>query len=229
MADLTQQDEKNYDDLKSAFLKHNTKKDTDEIISNILGGANISKNPKNTGEMRQKIDALELYLKIIDLLGVELFEVPGIPQNDAHQDEEEKEKLEQEFFNSLKKIKVSLKVVEDENLALAEEIEDKCFDSVILDFLGNGEKTQTKDLLNVKDRPPNLKEKQIRQLIEAWGTAVSKFVEDARSGKDNGKVEPVDPAKPNTQKTLASFFCIHNELEILYGRLADTETVQRIS
>lgn len=230
MAELTPQDKENYENLKTAFLRRNSERDRDVTIERILETLEIDKSPKNIGELQQKIDALELYIKIKrDLLGIKLFIVknPPIPPNPSS--EEEKEKLEQVFLNSLEKLKGSLKVVEDETLNLTEEIEEKCPDRVILDFLEDSTfKEQTKALLNIKDRPPYLNKKQIERLIEAWGTAVSKFVEDARSGKDNGKVDPVDSAKPNTQKTLASFFCIHGKLETLYSRLADTKTVQKI-
>lgn len=230
MADLAPQDAEKYEDLKNAFSQHNKEKDGDETVKKILGSVEIETKPNNTSELRQKIDTLELYLKILKLWQVELFKVvPNNPPNP--QNKEEKEKLEQEFFTSLDALKLSLKVFKDETLDLTEEIEDKCSDSVILDFLQAPipmeQQKYTEDLLD--DRVPNLNNQtQVEKLIQAWETAVSAFVADARKyGNDFNPANSEDPK--NTQKTLAGFFCIHNELELLYSRLADTEIVQRIS
>jgi hypothetical protein len=233
MAKLTPEDEKKYEDLQNAFSKHNNERDKDPTVMLILTSIGIETKPLNTGELRQKIDALDIYLKILDLLDVELFRVlTPTPPVDPKK-EEEKEKIKRVFFNSFDYLKNSLKVVENEDLNLTGEIEDKQLSRVILEFVNDTteekNKSLTKSLLDGSQ--PDLTETQIKQLITSWGSAVSMFVKDASNGDDvNGKFKPADLLDPaNTQKTLAAFFCIHNELEILYTNLADNETVQGIS
>jgi hypothetical protein len=233
MAELTQLDIENYRKLRDAFAKHNKDQDkTNEALKKIINEAlEIAKEPKNTDELRQKIDALELYLKILELLGLELFKVDSTQLLSNPKDEEEKRKLEQEFFNSFEELKRSLKVVEADKVDLTDEIEEFQPDSLFLDFIKDitpsdaNPKKWTETLID--DRNLNLRKQQIDRLIQAWGIAVNSFVEDARkrNEKKNGQDDKVTPLQP---ETFAHFFRIHKELEVLYSRLADTDTAQKI-
>ncbi|MDM9580115.1 hypothetical protein [Nostoc sp. GT001] len=228
MAELTAKDKNNYEDLKKVFSKHNTTKDENEVLKHSLNVLNIDTNPNNTDELRQKIEELEFYLKILKRLGEELFKVDATKLSSNPKNKEEKEKLEQDFLNLLTELKYSFKVVAEKPLDSTGEIEELCSNSVILGFLQDTDivvKQNTQALL--ENRIPNLSEEQINNLTSAWGTAINEFVEDAR--QSGGKLEPANPEEPGTQKTLANFFCLHNELELIYSRLADTETLGRLS
>lgn len=56
-------------------------------------------------------------------------------------------------------------------------------------------------------------ESDLKPLTDAWGTVVSTFVEDAQDTDSDDKLNIGDA------KTIASFLCIHERLETLYGRL----------
>jgi hypothetical protein len=215
MEELTLQDKENYDKLKETFQDRATKQQEQEAsLKEVVKLLAIDTMPSNTGELQQKIDVLDLYLKILELRKIELFQFN--PPNP-----EKKEKLEQDFFASLEKLKLSLTVVRDDNLDLTGEIEDKRFDRLFLEFLPSANfKTWTEALLS--DRDLNLNEGQIDGLVQAWGKSIQDFVEDAR--KAEGMGDKVTPGEP---ETFAKFFSIHNQLETLYSKLADTETVQR--
>jgi hypothetical protein len=208
MAELTPQDRENYEKLQKAFQKLNDGIVFTSPIKNITDSVNKVLNPvlksliNDTGELRKKVDLVDGYLTIQALL---------IPNDSA---------VVQEIANLNEALKRSLKVVEDETIDLTDEIESFCSDSLFFKSLDAPFKQLTEALLN--DRSPDLNETNINPLIQAWGKAVQKFVDDARKkGEQNGKVTPGEP------ETFASFFCIHNQLETLYSRLADTETVQR--
>jgi hypothetical protein len=208
MAELTQEDRENYEKLKAAFNSLNGK----EIpsIQGITESVNNEiRKPLNndTGELRTRVDLVNGYLKIQTLV------------------EPDKSADVQEILNLNNQLNRSLKVVEDERLVLTDEIESIYFDSLFLQFLrklscSQNFVTWTEALLS--DRDPNLTEQQINQLIQSWGQAVQKFVDDARK-----KGESYDQVTPGDPETFANFFSIHNELETLYSRLADTNTVQR--
>ncbi len=235
MAKLTPEDRENYNNLKEAFSQRSVLLEaTDLTLKALVPLIDIEKIPTNTDFLHQKIDSLDLYLKVLEIQKTSL---DFNPTNKSNPDE--KKKLNQHFFDSLRELKRSLKVVEDENLDLTDEVESFRSDTLILEFLPKTDdnyelaKQSTEKLLNNQD--PNFSEKQINKLIQAWEIAISKFVEDARKPKpiensavveskrklgSGGQVEPGQP------DTFAHFFRIHKELEILYGRLADTEAIQ---
>jgi hypothetical protein len=212
MADLTQQDLDSYNKLKEAFLKIKTI-NNDGIIKVINQRILATKSVKNTEELSEIVNPLYSYWKISSNLGkpIEFNEVPAEPK-----------KSEQQFSDAIESLKRSLQIVEDENLDLTDEIETFQPDSSFLGFIKNMTlKKLTEDLIS--DRDPELDEGKINELTQAWGTAVDKFVRDARNSEEPGEQ---DTLQPGNSTTFASFFRIHKELEILYSRLADSETVQ---
>jgi hypothetical protein len=210
MADLTQQDLDNYNNLKEAFLKIKTI-NSDEIIKAINQRISTTGSVKNTEKLSEIINPLYSYWKVSSDLGKPI-EFSGVPT--------ESKKFEQQFSDAIENLQRSLQVLEDRKVDLTGKIEDFQPDSLFLRFIPGGAngKLQKWTKILIDDRDPNLKEEQINSLTQAWGTAVSAFAEDAR--KPGKKVEPGQP------DTFAHFFRIHKELEILYSRLADTETVQ---
>jgi hypothetical protein len=224
MAKLTQEDIDNYGNLKAAFEKldissegQNLKPVLRQFREQII---KISQTPNNTEELHQKIERIERYRDFSDDL--------GSPIEFKGNSEEESRKLKQQFSDAIENLKRSLKVLEDEEIDLTDEIETFQLDNLFIKFILQVEnnpppnpsaKKSTEDLIN--DIDPNLNESQIEYLTNTWETAISAFVEDARQEADtNGMVTPLEPT------TFASFFRIHKELEILYSRLADSETVQ---
>jgi hypothetical protein len=203
MAELIPEDRENYENLKTAFAKLNYPGDKIQAITQSVN-TELKKNLDNdTIELRKRVDLVDGYLKIHAVL---------LPDKSADV---------QEVLNLNNQLNRSLKVVEGETLDLTNEIESVYSDSLFLEFLEDEQlKKMTEALLS--DRDPNLHEQDINKLIQAWGKAVQKFVDDAR--KKGGKDDRVTPGKP---ETFAHFFGIQNELETLYSRLADTDTVQR--
>jgi hypothetical protein len=214
MAELTQQDLDNYNKLKKAFEKI-PQTPPDPVLAPIK--ILIAGSVKNTEELSAIVNPLYSYWKVLSDLGIPL----------------KFSDLEQQFSDSIENLKRSLKVVEDAKVDLTDEIEDFQPEALFLEFIKEVEKsltpepsakTLTEKLINEID--PNLNESQIGYLTTTWGTAVSAFVEDARKPKDPSKTPPDGKVEPRQPETFAYFFRIHKELEILYSRLADSETVQ---
>ncbi|MCY7321978.1 MAG: hypothetical protein LH660_09335 [Phormidesmis sp. CAN_BIN36] len=88
---------------------------------------------------------------------------------------------------------------------------DACINQFLKRMQSGRELELTQQLFN--DQSPNLIESDLHNLADAWGTVVSGFVDDAQDTNKDDKLDIGDP------KTIASFFCIHNSLETLYGRL----------
>jgi hypothetical protein len=217
MAKLTQEDIDNYSKLKLAFSKRKLVDQSqndfteNEVLENISILIINEPTPSNTDQLRQTIDLFDTYLRILPIIDVEL---------SFDKTTDEIEKLKQEFSSSLENLKRSLKVIEDEILNTTDEVEEFQSDNFFLKFIeGDDPKKWTKTLIN--DRDPDLNEVQIDLLTQAWGTAVDKFVQDATTNDVT-----TNPVEPGASITFASFFRIHKELEILYSRLADSETVQ---
>jgi hypothetical protein len=205
MAKLTPEDRENYKKLKEAFKKlgYQNQPPISELTGKTNNELNINLND-DTSELRRRINLVDSYLK---------FHALFLPEKSADI---------QEILGLNEQIDRSLKVVEDKILNSTDEIEDFQPDSLFLGFIPSGTNgnLQKWTKILIDDRDPNLKEEQIDSLTQAWEIAVSTFVEDARKPKSGGQVEPGQP------DTFAHFFRIHKELEILYSRLADTETVQ---
>ena len=118
-------------------------------------------------------------------------------------------------YNQLKlsldnQLKVSMEAVDDDFL---DNVTTPCSDLLFLRFLKDKKvRTWTQQLIN--DQAPALTDSEVEKLINAWGTAVTKFVEDARKNTDSGQVEP------GQSTTITHFFCIHDQLEGLYSELS---------
>jgi hypothetical protein len=115
------------------------------------------------------------------------------------------------YYNQLK---VSLEAIDDDFL---DNVTIPCFDPLFLGLLKDEKdkeiRTWTQQLMS--DQAPALTDSQVQDLINAWGTAVTKFVEDARKQDKTG-----DQVEPGNTKTIAHFFCIHDQLEGLYSELS---------
>jgi hypothetical protein len=107
-------------------------------------------------------------------------------------------------------LKLSLEAVDEDFL---DDVTTTCSDPLFIGLLTDFTvKTWTNQILS--DQAPVLTDSQVQELINAWGTAVTAFVEDARKNTDSGQVEP------GQSKTIAHFFCIHEQLEGLYSELS---------
>lgn len=113
----------------------------------------------------------------------------------------------QELRSQYKQLKVSLAAIDDDFL---DDLTTPCSDPLFLGLLIDPQvKNWTDQLLN--DQAPVLTDTQVQTLIDAWGTAVTEFVEDART---QGGVTPGD------SETIAHLFCLHDQLEELYSELS---------
>ncbi|QLE55448.1 hypothetical protein [Nostoc sp. TCL26-01] len=217
MTVLTEHDQKNYAKLKEAVGK--IKANQDKSLTDIK--ELVAKSVvENTEQLSKVIVPLDSYWKFLSAFGKSI---------EFTESQEQEKKFEQQFSDAIAYLKRLLQIVEADKVDLTSEIEKFQPDSLFLNFIKNippnvpNPQTWTKIL--IENRQLNITEEQINQLIQAWGTAVSSFVEDARTrnekkdGKD-GKVTPLQP------ETFAHFFRIQKELEILYGRLADSSNAQ---
>lgn len=221
MADLTQKDIDNYNKLKGAFgnikFDDHTTDPTLDPIKKIREKIGVNKLPVDTEELRHKLDLLDLYVKVSFVLEKTIIFNGKTP--------EEAEKNKQKFSDAIEDLKDSLEVVEAENLDLTEDIERLRPDSLFFDFIAPGDsQTWTKKLIDNLDL--NLSQDATFQLLGAWGTAVNLFTENARQKNEKLPDKSVD-VTPFRSDTFAHFFRIHKELEILYGKLAETETFQK--
>jgi hypothetical protein len=108
-------------------------------------------------------------------------------------------------------LKVSLAAIDDDFLDdLIPPCSDPLFLGLLTDVGTSKVKSWTQQLLS--DRTPVLTDSQVQELINAWGRAVTTFVKDTADNAD--KVKPGEP------KTIAHFFCIHDQLEGLYSELS---------
>jgi hypothetical protein len=231
MAKLTPEDKENYRKLAVAFAELKVvdmsgtavaeNSELDSILSEIrskINIFNIGQVPESTEDISSNIDVLSIYLGVIFTLGNDIvFVDPPV----TTQNQNTNENFKQQFSDAIENLKRSLKVVEDEEIDLTDEVENFQPDNLFLSFVDTAYQGYTQILIN--DRDPNLQESDINELTQAWGTAVDKFVRDARNSEEPGEQ---DTLQPGNLTTFASFFRIHKELEILYSRLADSETVQ---
>jgi hypothetical protein len=108
-------------------------------------------------------------------------------------------------------LKLSLEAVDEDFL---DDVTTTCSDPLFIGLLTDFTvKTWTNQILS--DQAPVLTDSQVQELINAWGTAVTAFVEDARKDANDS-----DPVKPGQSTTIAHFFCIHDQLEGLYSELS---------
>lgn len=210
MADLTEQDKKNYEKLQTAFKSLDTTKYSEPIKAITSSIKTEIAKPlaitDDTNELRRRIDLVDSYLKFHALL---------LQDNAADV---------QDIIGLNEQIDIALNAIKDETINLTDDIENFQPDSLFIRFVEESEASPTakaSTVILIDDRVPNLKEEQIDYLTQVWGKAISKFVEDARRKNETG-----GSVNPGQSETFAHFFRIHKELEILYGRLANTEAVQ---
>lgn len=112
----------------------------------------------------------------------------------------------QELLMQYKQLKMSLEAVNQDFL---DNLTVSC-DSLFLTLLKDRNTREcTEKLLSDQGLPMNC---DIQQLVYAWEGAVKAFVEDAK--------QPCGQLKPGETKTIAQFFCIHEQLEKLYSELS---------
>lgn len=116
-------------------------------------------------------------------------------------------------------LKVSLDAVDDDFL---DNLTVPCSDPLFLGFLDDQDvRMWTQQLM--ADQAPTLTDSQVETLINAWGTAVTKFAEDAR--KEATQINNENRVNPGQSTTIAHFFCIHDQLEGLYSELSTAVAV----
>lgn len=165
-------------------------------------------NPENLvsfGQLQSQIELTGGYLKMYGLFTKDIDNIPDLSQkNDIN-------KHHQELLRQYNLLKVSLEAIDDDFL---DHVTTPCSDPLFLSFLNDKEvRDWTQQLMS--DQAPALTDSQVQTLINAWGTAVTKFVEDARQDANDS-----DPVKPGQSRTIAHFFCIHDQLEGLYSELS---------
>lgn len=208
MADLTPQDQENYINLKKAVIALKNKiPDASTTLKQLIQAvlAKLPEKVKTSAELEELAEKVDSYLVVQSLL---------LESLTNEQQKTEIAQASQEVSNQNKLLKASLEDVDDADLSALDDLNSFCIDALFLSSITGKAKTRTQQLLD--GFAPNLKDKDIQNLTDAWGAAIQKFAEDSR--KDGGKnTDPVRPGKPDT---IARFFCIHEELEALYDRLS---------
>lgn len=208
MADLTPQDQENYINLKKAVIAlKNIIPDALTTLKQLIQAvlAKLPEKVKTSAELEELAEKVDSYLVVQSLL---------LESLTNEQQKTEIAQASQEVSNQNKLLKASLEDLDDADLSALDDLNPFCMDALFLSSITGKAKTRTQQLLD--GFAPNLKDKDIQNLTDAWGAAIQKFAEDSR--KDGGKnTDPVRPGKPDT---IARFFCIHEELEALYDRLS---------
>ncbi len=220
MPELTLQDRESYKKLYNAATtlrdtipdkdkgpKINSSFTLEELTEAFVEKLTLTK-PEALSSFEQLQAQVELtggYLTMYQLLAVE------ISNNSAKDNINQAFQELQRHYNQLKmslEAKASQEVDDDDFL---DNVTTPCSDPLFLGFLENEEvRDWTQQLMS--DQAPALTNSEVQKLIDAWGKAVTKFVEDAR--KDGNQVDP------GRTETIAHFFCIHDQLEGLYSELS---------
>jgi hypothetical protein len=210
MADLTPQDRESYGKLRNAVRALNEKIEkipaaTADLLKQLIAAllTQLPENLETLAELEEQLAKVDGYLLMQNLL-LETLKLSG---------DRAIAQASQNVSNQSKQIKASLQDIEDADLSKLDDLNPPCADALFLGFITGEAKTWTEKLLD--GYPPNLSSIQIKQLTDAWGTAVRAFVEDARKKK-----EPQGQVKPGKPDTIMHFFCIHEELEALYDNLS---------
>jgi len=174
---------------------------TQEFTNNLPNSKNLS----SFEELQAKVELTGGYLTMYQLF------TRAIASIDDTSKKANINKHHQELLMQYNQLRVSLEAVDDDFL---DNVATPCSDPLFLRFLKEKKvRTWTQQLMN--DRVPALTDSEVQKLIDAWGTAVTKFVEDARKDANDS-----DPVKPGQSTTIAHFFCIHDQLEGLYSELS---------
>ncbi|HEY9907417.1 MAG TPA: hypothetical protein V6D18_07380 [Thermosynechococcaceae cyanobacterium] len=120
----------------------------------------------------------------------------------------------QELRTQYNQLKVSLEAVDDDFL---DNVTRPSSDPLFLRLLTDRTDTKIKEWTQqlISDQAPALTDSEVEKLINAWGTVVTEFVEDARKENEDGS-----RVNPGQSTTIAHFFCIHEQLEGLYSELS---------
>jgi hypothetical protein len=214
MPELTSQDRDSYQQLYDAAQKLqgsllsdllkdvsnlSTLKDlTSTFSTNLLKPAKIA----SFGQLQSQVELTGGYLSMYRLFTVAINSITESSQKANIN------KHHQELLMQYNQLKLSMEAVDDDFL---DNVTTPCSDPLFLRFLKDKKvRTWTQQLMS--DQAPALTDSEVEKLINVWGTAVTKFVEDARK---EGNL--VDPGKT---ETIAHFFCIHEQLEGLYSELS---------
>jgi hypothetical protein len=213
MTELTQQDRDNYkklqkivDILRKAITADSKDQPTQKMLLKSLFDQLFPAKPplsalpdelETIEELESRLDKIDAYLGPQNLL---LTPLP--PEID---------KATQELLKQSALIKESLQDIKDADLSTLDDIGSPCSDEQFFQLIKGKPKSWTKNLL--ENHPLNLDDKEITQLTDAWGIAVSGIVDDAQ--KQGGKLIP------GKTDTIFRFFCIHEELEDLYDKVSN--------
>ncbi|MCY7277234.1 MAG: hypothetical protein LH702_26765, partial [Phormidesmis sp. CAN_BIN44] len=158
--------------------------------------------------LKSKVELTGGYLAMYQLFATAIESIKG---TDASQTKAAINKASQELLIQYNQLKVSLEAEDDDFL---DGVTTPHSDPLFLGLLADPKvKNWTQQILS--DRSPILTDDEVQKLIDAWGIAVTGFVEDARKNSSS-----TDPVKPGEAQTIAHFFCIHDQLEGLYSELS---------
>jgi hypothetical protein len=120
----------------------------------------------------------------------------------------------QKLLTEYNPLRASLEAADDD---FVDELIPPSSDPLFLGFLEDNTeqkvKTWTQQLMS--DQAPALNGGKVQKLVDAWGLAVTKFLEDAQ--KEN---TAEDQAVPGESNTIAHFLSIHDQLDGLYSQLS---------
>lgn len=236
MPDLTPQDRESYQKLYSAATDLDGKISKAKVVATDLATKQRSEaglsflkgltgkfvkallNPQdlsNFDQLQAQVELTGSYLILtgyltMDQLIAEIYKLvaEAIDQSDQKDDIN---KASQELLMQYNQLKVLLEAIDDDFLdGVTTPHSDPLFLGLLADSKESKVKSWTQQILS--DRSPVLTDNQVQNLTDAWGAAVTAFIEDAR--KQGDKVAPGE------SKTIAHFFCIHDQLDGLYSELS---------
>ena len=208
MPELTAQDIESYQKLYDAGQKlrdllnvPTLKELTSTFFSNLPKPEKLS----SFEQLQSQVELTGGYLTMYQLFATAIEAIPAKAAiNEASQ----------KLLIQYTQLKVSLEAVDEDFL---DDVTTTCSDPLFIGLLTDTTdftvKTWTNQILS--DQAPALTDSEVEKLINAWGTAVTKFVEDARKKDEGGS-----RVNPGQSTTIAHFFCIHEQLEGLYSELS---------
>ncbi len=211
MPELTSQDRESYQKLYDAAQKlrdllkdvPTLKELTSTFFKNLLEPGKLF----SFEQLQSQVELTGGYLTMYQLFAAAIEAIENPAKTNIN-------KASQRLLMQYTQLKLSLEAVDEDFLDdVTTTCSDPLFIGLLTDRTDSTVKTWTNQILS--DQAPVLTDSQVQQLIDAWGTAVTKFVEDARK-----EANASDPVKPGQSKTIAHFFCIHEQLEGLYSELS---------
>ncbi|MCY7277499.1 MAG: hypothetical protein LH702_28130 [Phormidesmis sp. CAN_BIN44] len=167
--------------------------------------SSINPNLSNEEELGRLVSEIQGYQVLTERFISELGDLTGTDQPL----EEKAAKERSNLFKSLNDVQNWLLT---QNKRSSPSEFDACTNQFLAQMqLASRELDLTQQLFN--DQSPELREFDPQNLTDAWGTVVSSFVEDAQDTNED------DALNIGASETIGSFFCIHERLETLYGRL----------